>query len=269
MVEVSIHAPREGCDVPHEERANTRTRFQFTHPGRGATIVTPYMSECISRFQFTHPGRGATYECLVTLRDYQVSIHAPREGCDFVSNFTEGLGDLFQFTHPGRGATVSSELKLSASQRFNSRTPGGVRRQPLYHLGHPAIVSIHAPREGCDVPLSVSMWIPTKFQFTHPGRGATGLDLLVYVSRYSFNSRTPGGVRLIFWIPCIALSEFQFTHPGRGATPLRPHRGRSPPKFQFTHPGRGATTMCGLSRSLSLFQFTHPGRGATLLFPSV
>ena len=114
--------------------------------------MTPYMSECISRFQFTHPGRGATYECLVTLRDYQVSIHAPREGCDFVSNFTEGLGDLFQFTHPGRGATVSSELKLSASQRFNSRTPGGVRRATIRQYVDTHQVSIHAPREGCDRP---------------------------------------------------------------------------------------------------------------------
>ena len=35
-------------------------KFQFTHPGRGATLafwVTTYVP---NEFQFTHPGRGAT-----------------------------------------------------------------------------------------------------------------------------------------------------------------------------------------------------------------
>ena len=34
-----------------------------------------------------------------------VSIHAPREGCDFFFKFILGLFKPFQFTHPGRGAT--------------------------------------------------------------------------------------------------------------------------------------------------------------------
>ena len=33
------------------------------------------------------------------------------------------------------------------------------------------------------------------FQFTHPGRGATIVVSRSFVSRSSFNSRTPGGVR--------------------------------------------------------------------------
>ena len=57
--------------------------------------------------------------------------------------------------------------------RFNSRTPGGVR----HRVGR-------------------SLNKATKFQFTHPGRGATGDRLLG---------------DLVF-------DEFQFTHPGRGAT---------------------------------------------------
>ena len=57
--------------------------FQFTHPGRGATeinrqLASPWM------FQFTHPGRGATGLIPVSVRDEDVSIHAPREGCDSV-----------------------------------------------------------------------------------------------------------------------------------------------------------------------------------------
>ena len=62
--------------------------------------------------------------------DGSVSIHAPREGCDYL-----GV-DLDEF--------VSS-------------------------------VSIHAPREGCDkLQEQINKW-EFRFQFTHPGRGATTL----------------------------------------------------------------------------------------------
>ena len=56
---VSIHAPREGCDLKDEPRRRGAIRFQFTHPGRGATVVPLYL-RTLATFQFTHPGRGAT-----------------------------------------------------------------------------------------------------------------------------------------------------------------------------------------------------------------
>ena len=37
------------------------------------------------RFQFTHPGRGATDEESGITAIINVSIHAPREGCDWLS----------------------------------------------------------------------------------------------------------------------------------------------------------------------------------------
>ena len=37
----------------------------------------------------------------------------------------------------------------------------------------------------------------------------------------SFNSRTPGGVRLSRCSRGVAVRGFQFTHPGRGATKVR------------------------------------------------
>ena len=56
---------------------------------------------------------------------------------------------------------------------FNSRTPGGVR---LYR--------------------SILSTLIRRFQFTHPGRGATGQSTPCRQNEQSFNSRTPGGVRL-------------------------------------------------------------------------
>ena len=34
---VSIHAPREGCDTFYPSYKSFGNKFQFTHPGRGAT----------------------------------------------------------------------------------------------------------------------------------------------------------------------------------------------------------------------------------------
>ena len=125
--------------------------------------------------------------------------------------------DEFQFTHPGRGATQILSL--------------------IVMLG---TVSIHAPREGCDVKVSSK---PTTAQ--------------------GFNSRTPGGVRLVLISFEYITPEFQFTHPGRGATAIAPFRLVAI-LFQFTHPGRGATLIGMAFIARCRFQFTHPGRGATL-----
>ena len=104
MPGVSIHAPREGCDTIFNastitlQSFNSRTpggvrpllggvlgyfgQFQFTHPGRGATLITLQVVLATQMFQFTHPGRGATYTGQKRRDSTAVSIHAPREGCD-------------------------------------------------------------------------------------------------------------------------------------------------------------------------------------------
>ena len=81
---VSIHAPWEGCDVYGTVDLKSVDEFQFTHPGKGATISAnvlgvrrgSFNSRTLGRvrplgwsarsfgqtFQFTHPGKGATEE---------------------------------------------------------------------------------------------------------------------------------------------------------------------------------------------------------------
>ena len=80
-------------------------------------------------FQFTHPGRGATYDDALLPILREVSIHAPREGCDYMQNQLIASQVEFQFTHPGRGATVMHRCNAIVPVCFNSRTPGGVRQQ--------------------------------------------------------------------------------------------------------------------------------------------
>ena len=101
------------------------------------------------------------------------------------------LAYQFQFTHPGRGATRISKR----SHPFN-------------------VVSIHAPREGCD---SVIMSSSDNSE--------------------GFNSRTPGGVRLPRTILQVLFLVFQFTHPGRGATGFTKRTGKGISRFNSRTPG--------------------------------
>ena len=171
-----------------------RRKFQFTHPGRGATtyyhrLVLPErrfnsrtpggVRHCPDRpndgqiwFQFTHPGRGATTQ-----------RRARRHR------------DPFQFTPPGRGATYRRNNQVTHPLCFNSRTPGGVRRvsQPL---PPPRLsVSIHAPREGCDSLVKDLVLLTSEVSIHAPREGCDRIRWRSRRRRRGFNSRTPGGVR--------------------------------------------------------------------------
>ena len=81
------------------------------------------------QFQFTHPGRGATAS----------EDSSAEELCKF------------QFTHPGRGATHLHPQDFSAPGTFQFTHPG--RGATIYYdfYRRQDYVSIHAPREGCDL----------------------------------------------------------------------------------------------------------------------
>ena len=55
-------------------------------------------------------------------------------------------------------------------------------------------VSIHAPWEGCDLVFLLIV-LNNEFQFTHPGKGATGQQARNEGVQECFNSRTLGRVR--------------------------------------------------------------------------
>ena len=213
---VSIHAPREGCDTtsgdiytimgsfnsrtpggvrPDKARAYLpRVCFNSRTPG-GVRLTCTDMLIATLRFQFTHPGRGATLRGASDRYEQLVSIHAPREGCDSI--------------------VLDIAWRYSG---FNSRTPGGVRLSTRSIRAMFAVVSIHAPREGCDRMCPQMMMLTFPFQFTHPGRGATLSQILITLVSVCFNSRTPGGVRHEDYRNYTINFLFQFTHPGRGAT---------------------------------------------------
>ena len=123
--------------------------FQSTHPVRGATICVPLLARAdlhfnprtpcgvrqlsllnvfkLFRFQSTHPVRGATcYWVLYFCKNTDISIHAPRAGCDLRVDMLDDLAEI-SIHAPRAGCDFGYTLKSRQS-----------------------IISIHAPRAGCD-----------------------------------------------------------------------------------------------------------------------
>ena len=128
--------------------------FQSTHPARGATGLPCALCESGKVFQSTHPARGATTsnEHLVRILFYfnprtprgvrlqgsilsprppwEISIHAPREGCDCLCRRLTSTITI-SIHAPREGCDPSSPGSSRWSFDFNPRTPRGVRPLPV------------------------------------------------------------------------------------------------------------------------------------------
>ena len=111
----------------------------------------PIFQSVLQWFQFTHPGRGATAKTFEDAERAIVSIHAPREGCDPDNEGKSYVERSFQFTHPGRGATYLRSTLAALWVMFQFTHPGRGATQTDHTNSRTLGVSIHAPREGCDV----------------------------------------------------------------------------------------------------------------------
>ena len=195
-------------------------RFQFTHPGKGATVARP-ISLVIIPVSIHAPWEG----CDKTpnkevMSAVVVSIHAPWEGCDLTLTIIITIMEQFQFTHPGKGATYRKNSTNRSSR-----------------------VSIHAPWEGCDLRLVLSLVRRLQFQFTHPGKGATPYHEIRYSSERGFNSRTLGRVRQISLISVAVMKQVSIHAPWEGCDQCLSRGFWQMIGFQFTHPGKGATVL--------------------------
>ena len=259
----------------------------------------------MTRFQSTHPMRGATVPGMSGKLDVTISIHAPHAGCDEASAAARGGTAGFQSTHPMRGATPSS-TRWNQKSRFQSTHPmrgaTGLTNRYLtlyrFQSTHPMrgatdseifykpkdLISIHAPHAGCDRIRQVRGDAPRDFNPRTP----CGVRRRLQISQclfLNFNPRTPCGVRLSSLTQPSETKLFQSTHPMRGATAgspsprcslsdfnprtpcgVRPgalHKELRVETFQSTHPMRGATQWEQNLAQLAEFQSTHPMRGAT------
>ena len=94
---------------------------------------------------------GVRLFCLVgSHHGIDISIHAPRVGCDVFFPLIRLGSPRFQSTHPVWGATRGGRQRCQGGKDFNPRTPCGVRRQSGPAGRRVPRISIHAPRVGCD-----------------------------------------------------------------------------------------------------------------------
>ena len=109
-------------------------------------------------------------------------------------NLVDRWSNQFQSTHPVWGATVC-RAKATIAHTFQSTHPVWGATASVEPIGHSSIVSIHAPRVGCDI--NQGSFSP---------------------SSIGFNPRTPCGVRHELPRFLCPGGRFQSTHPVWGAT---------------------------------------------------
>ena len=195
-----------------------------------------------------------------------ISIHAPRAGCDAHCHKTAAIGAKFQSTHPVRGATRCCNLCPAHGDNFNPRTPCGVRRiwsffEILISNFNPrtpcgvrlaadnfvyilSMISIHAPRAGCDKNHAKLASYLIKISIHAPRAGCDRISAYHYVSKnISIHAPRAGCDR---HAPSIGDTVFRFqsTHPVRGAT-------RRSVVVSTTDPHFNPRTPCGVRLSSS------------------
>ena len=171
-----------------------RERFQLTHPTRGATTCDVATSSYKQDFN-SHTPHGVRL-FIVYLFDsiFNFNSHTPH-GVRPLIQLPQLPRASFQLTHPTRGATLCLPQILRFFRYFNSHTPHGVR-PPESNANYAFVeISTHTPHTGCDCSPNSKKDLYTRFQLTHPTRGATQCLPWRSCPPRHFNSHTPHGVR--------------------------------------------------------------------------
>ena len=124
---ISIHAPRVGCDVRPTLWSRPTSHF---NPRTPCGVRQPLLPNRAKRtiFQSTHPVWGATL-CDVLRRPVRdISIHAPRVGCDQIDKRTQQRWYI-SIHAPRVGCDCRGRYVRRSRNNFNPRTPCGVRPQ--------------------------------------------------------------------------------------------------------------------------------------------
>ena len=123
LLQISIHAPREGGDPEQSQLLREQKKFQSTPPARGATYDYINVKTLDGDFNPRPPRGGRRCTVLHINTTSTISIHAPREGGDTLYLESQGRIILFQSTPPARGATRSNARLSELRKQFQSTPP--------------------------------------------------------------------------------------------------------------------------------------------------
>ena len=122
-----------------------------------------------------------------------ISIHAPREGCDGNAGRRPGFACLYFNPRTPRGVRLVADGVRMSDTTFQSTHPARGATLQTSPSHRPQCISIHAPREGCDV------------------RKPQCKPEAMY-----FNPRTPRGVRLLTNFLCTLSGTISIHAPREG-----------------------------------------------------
>ena len=192
---ISIHAPREGCDLCLCRRLTSTITISIHAPREGCDVITKFRRSLERDFNPRTP-RGVRREVL----DNGVVVHGnsnPRtpRGVRPRRKGLHWITDRFQSTHPARGATWPTD-DIDEAARISIHAPREGCDMARSGLRRLTWISIHAPREGCDAcPVTWSA-AQRRISIHAPREGCDGRRPDRRPSSPDFNPRTPRGVRL-------------------------------------------------------------------------
>ena len=146
---ISIHAPREGSDLPFICCLEDKEHFYPRSP-RGERLELTVDGLTGEEISIHAPREGSDPSGAGRLSTRSISIHAPREGSDWGRYTAVPQQGKFLSTLPARGATLVAGAD-----------------------GDTLGISIHAPREGSDIYSRFVRMELYQFLSTLPARGAT------------------------------------------------------------------------------------------------
>ena len=171
--------------------------------------------------------------------------------------------DVFQSTHPARGAT-GAHLGRTLRRMISIHAPREGCDPAACPRSHSSSISIHAPREGCDYAGDQERKAHVRFQSTHPARGATRdrfdhgstpLVISIHAPREGCDYNIGHGLKL---------DKISIHAPREGCD--RDIRTLTKESFHISihAPREGCDSYVGALQGIAgQFQSTHPARGAT------
>ena len=149
VLDISIHAAREGGDLVLLQHTICQYIFQSTPPVKAATSFFDDMQPEFP-FQSTPPVKAATKIFNFRYPIYDISIHAAREGGDLCACYCCGYAAISIHAAREGGDDVDYIDKLTHTL-FQSTPPVKAATKNGIQTGGECGISIHAAREGGDM----------------------------------------------------------------------------------------------------------------------
>ena len=146
---ISIHAPRAGCDVKFPRKPRTAFAISIHAPRAGCDALIETAPN-IDKISIHAPRAGCDSNRNKIHGHSSISIHAPRAGCDHCLGDKHGCWEYFNPRTPCGVRPIFFKHSCRNIKNFNPRTPCGVRHIAARSYFDGEIISIHAPRAGCD-----------------------------------------------------------------------------------------------------------------------